>query len=136
MTRTDVHQHLWPDELIGELARRDRPPYVRKSGSRWRLVMGTEPDHVFDLSQHDPDVRRSELAAAGIERAVIALSAPLGIEGLPREEAGGLLESHHSGTLLLGEPFDAWGSIPLRSPDPADVDRLIDRGSRRRRRGA
>ncbi len=109
MRRTDVHQHLSPEQLLAELSRRDRAPLVRKSGRRYRLVLDGEPDYLFDLAQHDPDVRRSELAAAGIERALITPSLPLGIESLPFDEAAPLIDAHHDGVLSLG------GWAPTRS---------------------
>ena len=52
MARVDIHQHLWPERLIDELSRRDRPPFIRKTGARWRLLIEGEPEHLFDLSQH------------------------------------------------------------------------------------
>src|SRR3954453_7526490 len=123
MARVDIHQHLWPDRLIEELARRGRPPHIRKAGARWKLRLNGEPDHLFDLSQHDSTFRARRLAQDGIDRAVISLSAPLGIEGLPADEAEPLLESYHAGVLELGEPFAAWASTRLRPPDPARGDK-------------
>ena len=128
MARVDIHQHLWPERLIDELSRRGRPPFIRKAGARWRLRIEGEPEHLFDLSQHDAALRASRLSGEGIDRAVISLSTPLGIEGLPADEAEPLLESYHAGVLELGEPFDAWASTRLRSPDPGRVDGALDRG--------
>jgi predicted TIM-barrel fold metal-dependent hydrolase len=128
MARVDIHQHLWPERLIDELSRRDRPPIIRKAGARWRLRIEAEPDHLFDLSQHDADLRARLLGGEGIDRAVISLSTPLGIERLPADEAEPLLESYHAGVLELGEPFAAWASTRLRSPDPGRVDGALDRG--------
>jgi predicted TIM-barrel fold metal-dependent hydrolase len=128
MARVDIHQHLWPEQLIEELSRRDRPPFIRKAGARWRLRIDGEPEHLFDLSQHDADLRARRLGGEGIDRAVISLSTPLGIEGLPADEAEPLLESYHAGVLELGEPFAAWASTRLRSPDPGRVDGALDRG--------
>lgn len=128
MARVDIHQHLWPEQLIDELSRRDRPPFIRKAGARWRLRIEGEPEHLFDLSQHDADLRARRLGGEGIDRAVISLSTPLGIEGLPADEAEPLLESYHAGVLELGEPFAAWASTRLRSPDPGRVDGALDRG--------
>jgi hypothetical protein len=124
----DIHQHLWPERLIDELSRRDRPPFIRKAGARWKLRLDGEPEHLFDLSQHDASLRARLLGGEGIDRAVISLSTPLGIEGLPADEAEPLLESYHAGVLELGEPFDAWASTRLRSPDPGRVDEALDRG--------
>jgi predicted TIM-barrel fold metal-dependent hydrolase len=128
MPRVDIHQHLWPERLIDELSRRDRPPFIRKSGARWKLRLDGEPEHLFELSQHDGGLRARRLAEDGIDRAVISLSTPLGIEGLPADEAEPLLESYHAGVLELGEPFSAWASTQLRSPDPCRVDEALDRG--------
>jgi predicted TIM-barrel fold metal-dependent hydrolase len=128
MARVDIHQHLWPERLIDELSRRDRPPFIRKAGARWKLRLDGEPDHLFDLSQHDASLRARLLGGEGIDRAVISLSTPLGIEGLPADEAEPLLESYHAGVLELGDPFDAWASTRLRSPDPGRVDDALDRG--------
>jgi hypothetical protein len=128
MTRVDVHQHLWPERLIDELSRRHHPPFIRKAGARWRLRIEGEPEHLFDLSQHDATLRARRLAEEGIGRALISLSTPLGIEGLPADEAEPLLESYHGGVLELGEPFAAWASTRLRSPDPGRVDEALDRG--------
>jgi predicted TIM-barrel fold metal-dependent hydrolase len=128
MARVDIHQHLWPERLIDELSRRDRPPFIRKAGARWKLRLDGEPEHLFDLSQHDAAVRARRLGGEGIDRAVISLSTPLGIEGLPADEAEPLLESYHAGVLELGEPFSAWASTRLRSPDPGRVDEALDRG--------
>jgi predicted TIM-barrel fold metal-dependent hydrolase len=74
-------------------------------------------------------VRRSELAAAGIERALIAPSLPLGIESLPFDEAAPLIDAHQEGVLSLGEPFGVWGTVSLRSFDAAHVDGVLDRGA-------
>jgi hypothetical protein len=63
-----------------------------------------------------------------VQRALLAISSPLGIEALPRDEAAPLLEAHHSGLLALGDPFGVWGAVSLRPPDPDDVDRLLDAG--------
>jgi predicted TIM-barrel fold metal-dependent hydrolase len=128
MPRVDIHQHLWPERLIDELSRRDRPPFIRRAGARWKLRLEGEPEYLFELSQHDATIRARELGEQGIDMAVIGLSTPLGIEGLPADEAEPLLESYHAGVLELGEPFAAWASTRLRSPDPGRVDGALDRG--------
>jgi 6-methylsalicylate decarboxylase len=128
MDRVDIHQHLWPEQLIDGLSRRDRPPFIRRAGARWKLRLDGEPEYLFELSQHDAALRARLLAEEGIDRAVISLSTPLGIEGLPADEAEPLLESYHAGVLELGEPFAAWASTRLRSPDPGRVDEALDRG--------
>ncbi len=65
---------------------------------------------------------------AGIHRAALALSSPLGIEGLPRDEAEPLLDVWHDAVLDLGPPFAVWGAVALDGAGAADVDALLDRG--------
>jgi hypothetical protein len=66
--------------------------------------------------------------ADGVDRILIALSAPLGIEGLPRDEAEPLLDAWEEGLSTLPPLFRAWGALPLRTARPRDVDGLLDRG--------
>src|SRR3954471_14733993 len=125
---TDIHQHLWPERLLGALAERSRPPLIRRSGAEWVLRIDGEPDYRFSLADHDPELRIEALDRSGLERALLSLSGPLGIEGLPASEAGPLLEAFHAGILELdSRTFSAWGSLALRSPDPRAVDALLDR---------
>lgn len=129
MTSTDIHQHLWPEAFIAALTWRRTPPLIRRSDSGWVLRLSDEPEYEFDPRDHDPDARRALLARDGIDRALICLSSPLGIEVLPREEADPLLAAYNAGVLELGAPFGAWGALALRPPDPADVDALLDAGA-------
>jgi 6-methylsalicylate decarboxylase len=127
MPATDVHQHLWPEPLLGLLAARSQVPRLRRHTSGWELELAGEAPSVVDLRSHDP-VARAELARAdGVERVLVAPSAPLGIESLP--DAQPLLDAFHDGVHALGEPFAAWGSIALATPDPADVDALVAAGA-------
>jgi 6-methylsalicylate decarboxylase len=59
---------------------------------------------------------------------LVALSSVLGIEALDRDSAAGLIGAHLEGVDALGEPFWAWGPVPLDRPDPDDVDRLLASG--------
>ena len=87
MRRADIHQHLWPDELLSSLARRTVHPRLRHG----RLELAGEPPQPFDPRDHDPATR------TGFDRILIAPSCPLGIEWLP--EAEELLEAFHAGVL-------------------------------------
>jgi hypothetical protein len=128
MLRTDVHQHLWPEALVSALTWRREPPLLRRSGSGWVLCLRDEPDHPFDPNDHDPEARARLLERDGVERALLAISSPLGIEGLVRSDSAPLLDAHN-GLLALGAPFGVWGAVSLRPPDPADVDALLDAGA-------
>jgi hypothetical protein len=127
--RTDVHQHLWSDAFVDELASRGTPPLLRRRDGGWILRLRDEPEHPFDARDHDPGRRARLLERDGVQRALLAISSPLGVEGLPRPEAEPLLRAHNEGLLALGEPFGVWGAVALRPPDPADVDALLDAGA-------
>ena len=57
MPATDLHQHLWPDGLLRELARRSAPPRLRSDDRGWMLELAGEPPAVVDPAAHDPDTR-------------------------------------------------------------------------------
>jgi len=124
--KTDVHQHLLSEPLIAALARRTSPPFVTSDAGELTLHLRTEaPSRV---AVDDPDRRAGLLAADGIDRGVVALSAALGIESLPADVADELLEVYAQTARELPPAFRAWGAIPLTDPDPRRVDRLLDEG--------
>src|SRR3954469_11901475 len=83
MPATDVHQHLWPEPLLGRLAARAEAPRLRRTGDGWALELTGEAPSVFDLRAHDPAARAALAQTDGIERILLAPSSPLGIEDLP-----------------------------------------------------
>jgi hypothetical protein len=127
--RTDIHQHLWPEGLIAALTWRSEPPLVRRDRRGWVLRLRDEPEYRFDPADHDPGARAALLRRDGVDRALLAVSSPLGIEALPHAEAAPLLAAHNAGLLGLGGPFGVWGTVALRPPDAADVDDLLDAGA-------
>ncbi|MEA2155867.1 MAG: 6-methylsalicylate decarboxylase [Solirubrobacteraceae bacterium] len=131
MSGTDVHQHLWSEELVAELSRRREAPLIRRRGRGrgWVLRLRDEPEHAFDPAAHDPRARRELLAVDGIERALLCISSPLGIEALERREAEPLLAAHNATARELGAGFGVWGAVSLRPPDARDVDDLLDAGA-------
>jgi hypothetical protein len=106
----DLHQHLWPEDLMAGLARRSAPPRLYRDGDGWLLELAGEPPSRVNLADHDPVSRALLAERDGIERIAIAPSAPLGIEALPPDEAAPLLGAYHEGILELGDPFDQWAS--------------------------
>jgi hypothetical protein len=126
--RTDIHQHLWSEPLVEALAARSEAPRIRRTGREWRLDLAGEPSCRIDVDGDAPGRRAGLVHVDGLDRALIAPSSPLGMERLPEDEARDLLAAYHEGALGLGEPFGAWGAVPLLSPDPADVDDVLDRG--------
>ncbi len=125
----DIHQHLWPERFTALLAERTSPPRVRIERDERRLELAGEPDSRIDARAQDPDERAEQLASAGLHRALLAISSPLGIESLPRTEARPLVDAWNDAALALGVPFGVWGAVALDEPDPADVDALLDRGA-------
>jgi predicted TIM-barrel fold metal-dependent hydrolase len=109
---TDVHQHLWPEELVDRLRARNRAPYLRG----WVLTTVGEAPYVVDPSAHDPLARRRADREAGVGAACVSLSAPLGIEALPGTEALPLIAAWHRGVADLPDHFRAWASAPALDP--------------------
>ena len=121
---TDVHQHLWPEQLVDRLRARSRTPYLRG----WTLYTHGEPAYDVDPAHHDIDTRIAADLADGVGTACVSLSAPLGIEGLARLEAAALLTAWHVGAAQLPEHFRAWASVPMVEPDLEALAGLLDSG--------
>ncbi len=116
----DVHQHLWPPELIEALRRRAHPPRI----DGWTLLLEGEPPYEIDPADHDPARRR------GLDRGrvVIGLSSPLGIEDLDPRVAAPLLDAWHEGAAALAPGFEAWASVTRAEPDLAGLAGRLDAG--------
>lgn len=126
----DVHQHLLGEPLIEALARRTAAPRLIARREGWTFRVAAEPDSILAVEATDAELRRADLEADGIDRALVALSTALGIESLPPEEATELIEAHHTGLEELPVEFRGWGAVPLAGPepDPTFVDAALDRG--------
>ena len=85
MTSFDVHQHLWPEQFVAELARRTAPPYLADE----ELVLDEGrypmPREVNDLSRRLELLDRDE-----IDVAVISLQPTLWTDALPLPERDAL----------------------------------------------
>ncbi len=121
MRGVDLHQHLWPAPLVELLRRRTRAPYLRD----WQLVTGGEPAYEIPPRDHEVAPRIELDHRAGIGLACVSLSAPLGIESLPRGEAGELLDAWHDGARELPGHFAAWASVPAVEPDLTGLSGLL-----------
>ncbi|MGH2915436.1 MAG: amidohydrolase [Solirubrobacteraceae bacterium] len=126
--KIDLHQHVWTEPLLDALASRDRLPLVRRAGDPTVLHCAGERPYAIDLEASSATRRTALLDDDGADLAVVALSSPIGIEALPRDEAVELIARHLDGVLELGDRFAAWGPVATRAPDPADVDRVLARG--------
>jgi 6-methylsalicylate decarboxylase len=128
MIKIDIHQHLWTEPLVQALAERRELPFVRHERGLTVLFLAGERPYVIDLSNEAPTRRAALVELDGLDRALLCLSSPLGIESLPREQSLPLIDAYHDGVLSLDGPFGVWGAIALDRPDPDDVDRVIGRG--------
>jgi 6-methylsalicylate decarboxylase len=120
----DVHQHLWPRELIDALRARRSPPRLHG----WTLELAGEPDYTIDPAAHDVEVRAARAVEDGLDLALVSLSSPLGIETLAPAEARELLAAYHDGVLALPAPFAGWAAACLTEIDSAALERELDRG--------
>jgi len=118
---TDVHQHIWPEELVDRLRARTRPPYLRG----WVLHTEGEPPYVVDPTAHDARARVGADHEAGVGTACVSLSAPLGIEALPVRDAAPLIRAWHRGVAALPDHFRAWASAPATDADLDDLASLL-----------
>jgi predicted TIM-barrel fold metal-dependent hydrolase len=124
MPGIDVHQHLWSAEFIEALRARDSPPHL----TGWTLHLEGEEPYDIEPTEHDLQ-RRTDLARAdGLDRVLISLSSPLGVEWLPPAEAVPLLDAYHEGTRGLPEPFGAWAGACVSEIDAARTARDLDQG--------
>lgn len=114
---------------MAALRGRRTPPLIRRDAQRWVLCLRDEPAYEFDPRDHDLEARRALLDRDGIDRALICLSSPLGIEALPHGESQPLIDAYNEGVLALGAPFGAWGALALAAPNPDDVDAVLDAGA-------
>src|SRR3954452_17942349 len=128
MLRTDVHQHLWSEPLVGALARRSRPPFIRRSGHVWELSVPGEAPSTIDVVGDAVATRGALVHLDGLDLAILSLSAVLGVEGLVRDEAADVIAGYETGVAELPTSFAAWGAVPLRDADPSDAARVLDAG--------
>jgi hypothetical protein len=76
MPIVDLHQHLWPEQLVEALARRKSPP--RLAGTV--LELAGERSTEIDLGAHDLETRLALLDRNEIDVAVLSLQPTLGID--------------------------------------------------------
>lgn len=127
LPRVDVHQHLWSEPLVAALVRRTDAPRVRPAAGG-ELMLELRGERPSALPREDPAARAQLATDDGLDRALVALSCPLGIESLDPDDAEPLLAAYAEGALALPPQFGAWGAISVRDPDPRRVDALLDEG--------
>jgi len=128
----DVHQHLWPVEVLRALERRRSAPRAAWTTDGWRLALPGEPDFLVDPAEHDVAFRTAAVHAAGLDRAIVALSSPIGIEALPADEAAPVLAAWQHAASALPTELGWWGAVALAAPADeliAAADSALDAGA-------
>jgi len=109
MDSFDVHQHLWPEAVLRVLEGRvGRPRAIWKNG-RWRVDLPGEPSFAIDPAEHDPGERERSLE---VDRALVALSSPVGLEALPPRDALAALSAWQEAARELPTRLGWWASTP------------------------
>jgi predicted TIM-barrel fold metal-dependent hydrolase len=119
MPRFDVHQHLWPEQLVSALSKRRDPPCLR--GTELELREGT---FETDLAAHDLQTRLQLLDRDEIDVAVVSLPPTLGSDEAPELAAAydeGILEvAATSGgrirPLAAGDERDGFAGTCISAP--------------------
>ena len=109
MRSVDVHQHLWPEAVLRVLERRGAPPRSSWRDDRWLVELAGEPAFEVDPEQHDPEARAAELQ---VDKALVALSGPVGIEALPLRDALAAIAAWQEAATRLPDALGWWASTP------------------------
>ncbi|WP_019633137.1 amidohydrolase family protein [Actinomadura atramentaria] len=120
----DVHQHLWSPPLVAALRARTSPPYLKD----WTLYLDGEPPFTVIPEDHDVAARAELARADGLDRALVSLSTPLGVEALPPDAARPLLDAYHEGAAALPAPFGAWAAANVHTVSADDAAAALDHG--------
>ena len=92
--RMDVHQHIWSEPFVERLAEREELPFVRLERGLTVLYLAGERPYVIDRHGEEPARRAALVERDGLDRALLCLSSPIGVERLPREQAAPLLDAY------------------------------------------
>jgi hypothetical protein len=109
----DVHQHLWPEAVVRALERRREAPRARWHRDRWTIDLPGEPSFEIDPRDHDP-VRRARWLC--VDRALLALSPPVGVEALPARDALAALAAWQEAAIELPDALGWWAATPAALP--------------------
>jgi predicted TIM-barrel fold metal-dependent hydrolase len=96
------------------LERRSTAPRVTWHGGRWRVDVPGEPSFELDPAQHDPETRAEGL---DVDRALLALSSPVGAEGLPARDALAVVAAWHEVAGSFPAALGWWAATPSSLPD-------------------
>jgi 6-methylsalicylate decarboxylase len=138
MPTVDLHQHLWPEQLVEVLARRKTPP--RLAGTV--LELAGERSTEVDLGAHDLETRLALLDRNEIDIAVVSLQPTLGIDdelGAVYESGIGELVEASSGRLValaVGRAVKGFPGACLAASELGALDAITPRLDELERSGA
>ena len=132
MPVVDTHQHLYPEAVLRVLEGRRVAPYARWRDGAFTVTLAGEKPFVVDASVHDPSFRLERTRAAGVDRALVALSSAVGVETLPHADAAPILDAWASAGSALPTGLEAWAAVPLQASADEQVARAeaaLDEGA-------
>jgi 6-methylsalicylate decarboxylase len=127
-----VHRHVWPEQLLDELRRRDEPPYLRE----WTLTLH---DGVYPVEPdaYGPVRLLEELDDSGIDIAVVSCPPTLGVELIAGDEAEVLVDAYNTGiretvaatggrlrAFAMGRVEDGFAGVTVPAEALLDLDAL------------
>lgn len=113
MNAVDVHQHLWPEPVLQLLEGRADGPRARWRDGGWDVDLVGEPCFRVDPVVHDPERRAAAVRAAGLDRALVALSSPAGLESLPGDDGARAVAAWTKAAAALPSELGWWAAVPL-----------------------
>jgi predicted TIM-barrel fold metal-dependent hydrolase len=105
----DVHQHLWPEGVLRVLERRSAAPKATWRHARWHVDLPGEPGFHIDPADHDPHDRAARLP---VDKALVALSSPVGLEALPARDALAAVAAWQEAAKQLPPELGWWSATP------------------------
>ncbi|MCW3038567.1 MAG: amidohydrolase 2 [Solirubrobacterales bacterium] len=121
----DAHQHLYPESVLRVLESRRTAPFARWRDGAFTVTLAGEEPFTIDAGVHDPAFRLERMRAAGVDRALVALSSAVGVESLPSGEAAPILDAWAEAGSALPLGLEAWAAVPLQ----ADPDEQVARAA-------
>jgi 6-methylsalicylate decarboxylase len=109
MRSVDVHQHLWPEGVLRVLERRSDAPRATWRDERWLVELAGEPAFEVSPRDHDPAERSYALS---VDRALVALSAPVGAERTEAAGALNVISAWQDAAKALPDNFGWWAATP------------------------
>src|SRR5262245_8308330 len=97
MQLVDVHQHVWTEPIVDALSTRRSLPFISRDDGLTVLHSAGERPYVIDVDAEAPERRAMLLVRDRLDRALVAMSSPIGIEALQRGAAQPLIDAQLEG---------------------------------------